>query len=70
MINVIRKKSISDTTKSVISSTDIEALDTGTSIILMEPVKQYVNIKYDAVTISKYPRTAYIVRRARCLITD
>lgn len=49
MINVIRKESISGTTKSVISPTDIEALDTGTSVILMEPVKQYINITYDAL---------------------
>lgn len=47
MINVIRKQSI-NTESLQISTTDIEALDTGESIILMEPVKQYINISYDA----------------------
>lgn len=48
MINVIRKQSISGTTKSNISTVDIEAIDTGTSVILLEPVKQSITITYDA----------------------
>ena len=34
---------------SAISRTDIEALDTGTSIIFLEPVKQSIDITYDAL---------------------
>jgi hypothetical protein len=46
MINVIRKQS-TKTESLKISTTDIEALDIGESVILMEPVKQYVNISYN-----------------------
>ena len=49
MINVIRKQSANDAPKSTISRTDIEALDTGESVILLDPVKQYVDITYDAL---------------------
>ena len=34
---------------SAISRTDIEALDTGTSIIFLEPVKESIDITYDAL---------------------
>lgn len=48
MINVIKNKpNTSDTL--VISNTDIEALDTGTSIVFLEPVKSSINITYDAL---------------------
>lgn len=49
MINVIRKQSANDAPKSIISHTDIEALDTGESVILLEPVKQTIDITYDAL---------------------
>ena len=48
MINVIRKEP-NMASRSIISNTDIEALDTGTSVILMEAVKQSINITYDAL---------------------
>ena len=47
MINVIRKQSVGGTPRSIISNTDIEALDTGETIILLEPVKQAIEITYD-----------------------
>ena len=49
MINVIRKQSVNDAPKSIISPTDIEALDNGESVILLEPVKQTIDITYDAL---------------------
>lgn len=47
MINVIRKQSISDTSKSIISSTDIEALVHKDTVILLEPVKEKIELVYD-----------------------
>ena len=47
MINVIRKQSVGGTPRSIISNTDIEALDTGETLILLEPVKQAIEITYD-----------------------
>ena len=49
MINVIRKQPTGDTPKSIISHTDIEALVVEESIILLEPVKQSIDITYDAL---------------------
>ena len=49
MINVIRKQSAINTIESTISPRDIEALVTEESIILLEPVKQSIEIKYDAL---------------------
>lgn len=49
MINVIRKQSISDTSKSIISNTDIEALVHKETVILLEPVKESINLTYDAL---------------------
>lgn len=48
MINVIRKQPIGETPTSVISHTDIEALVVDESIILLEAVKQTIDITYDA----------------------
>lgn len=49
MINVIRKQSANDAPKSIISRTDIEALDTGDSVILLDPVKESIDITYNAL---------------------
>ena len=46
MITVIRKNT-SDIELSNISPQDIEAIDTGESVILLEPVKQAIDITYD-----------------------
>ena len=47
MINVIRKQSIDNPSRSIISNKDIEALVVDESIILLEPVKQSIEITYD-----------------------
>ena len=49
MSNVIRKQSMTNTTQSIISPRDIEAVVTPESVILLEPVKQSIEIKYDAL---------------------
>ena len=49
MINVIRKQSISDNSKSIISNTDIEALVHKDTVILLEPVKETIELTYDAL---------------------
>ena len=49
MIKVIKKDSTHEINAASISKTDIEALDTGTSIIFLEPVKQSIDITYDAL---------------------
>ena len=49
MIKVIKKDSTHEINAASISKADIEALDTGTSIIFLEPVKQSINITYDAL---------------------
>lgn len=47
MIKVIRKQSIDSPSMSVISNKDIEALVVDESIILLEPVKESIEITYD-----------------------
>ena len=49
MINVIKKEVFDETPAATISNTDIEALVVQDSIILLEPVKQSIEITYDAL---------------------
>lgn len=49
MINVIRKQSTSEASKSIISNEDIEALVHKETVILLEPVKEKIELTYDAL---------------------
>ena len=49
MINVIRKQNISNLSEGRISATDIEALVVDESVILLEAVKQAIDITYDSL---------------------
>ena len=55
MINVIRKQSTNNAPVSKISITDLEAIDVGNSVILLEPVKKSINITYDALGYADVP---------------